>query len=56
LLLCANHLFVAAMAAKVHLGLTGIGKSEHDGAAVRVPEFLGSKSKAALPCALSLAN
>jgi hypothetical protein len=59
LLLCAKHLFVAAMAAKVHPGLPGIGKSEHDGAAVRVPEpwrFMGSKSKAPLPCALSLAN
>jgi hypothetical protein len=33
------------MAAKVHLGLTGIGKSEHDGAAVRVPEFYGQQEQ-----------
>jgi hypothetical protein len=59
LLLGANHLFVAAMAAEVHFGLPGIGKSEHDGGTVRVPEpwrFMGSKRKAALPCALSLEN
>ena len=37
------------MAAEVHPGLPGIGKSEHDGGAVRVRSrdvFMGSKSKA----------
>jgi hypothetical protein len=36
LLVRAKHLFVAAMAAEVHPGLPGIGKSEHDGGAVRI--------------------
>ena len=49
LLLCAKHLFVAAMAAEVHPGLPGIGKSEHGGGAVRVRSrdvFMGGKSTA----------
>jgi hypothetical protein len=37
LLLCAKHLFVAAMVAWVHPGLPPIRKSEHDGGATRVP-------------------
>ena len=49
LLLCAKHLFVAAMMAGVHPGLPRIGKSGHDGGASAFGAgevFQGSKSKA----------
>ena len=49
LLLCAKHLFVAAMMAGVHPGLPRIGKSGHDGGASAFGAdevFRGSKSKA----------
>jgi hypothetical protein len=56
LFLCAQHLFVAGLVVWVHPGpaCRGIGKSEHDGRAVRVRSrevFRGSKSKtpASLP-------
>ena len=38
LLLCAKHLFVAAMMAGVHPGLPRISKSGHDGRAVRLEQ------------------